>query len=149
MALSVGALALVFLPALGKDPPKNKGKLKAIIMGTGDAHVDDALVGFRATLSAGDFFSGLEVKQTPRGLFFIQNSRPVTLFPEKMIVEISTFVLQFRDGTPESPEKAKSILQTLQFDVKWKTGMETRPVGFISSRSSPAIRGRVGAKRGY
>jgi hypothetical protein len=127
-ALSLCALALVLEPPLDNGPLRDKKKPKSVVMGTGDAHVDDAQVGFRASLSAGGFFSDLEVKQTPAGLVFTENSRPVKVFPEELNVEISTFILQFRGGTPESPERAKSILQTLRFDVKWKTGMETRPV---------------------
>lgn len=109
-------------------------------MGTGNARLEDSLVGFSASLSAGDFFSDLEVKQKSDGLSFTKNSRVVKTFPEKMTVEISTFVLKSDGSSPESPEVAMAILQALRFDVEWKTGLKTRSVdSYRASLRQPSV----------
>jgi hypothetical protein len=81
---------------------------------------------FVGKLSSGDFFAGLEAKETPTGREYTKGSHRVYEFPEQVEVSVFTSVLNCRGNMPIPPPQG--ALEKLRIRADWKTGLETRPV---------------------
>jgi hypothetical protein len=94
---------------------------------------------FVTFISSGNFFEGLEPRETPDGRTFYKDAKQVTDFPEEETVEVQALM---RDCTklplvPLSIAAAKSFMTLLNFDLKWKRGLEQRAADFSTTVSSP------------
>lgn len=97
-------------------------------MGTGSARFADTCLTLAGLLSAGNFFSELEVRRGASGLEFIRNSQPVTLFPDRLSIDILTLTWKCGGADAQETNIAKAVLDKIHFQVGWKTGMRIRPV---------------------
>jgi hypothetical protein len=136
IALFTLSMAAAF-PTLGKNPRTRYRRV--VPLGFGLVKFEDTCISFHASMSADDFFDGLERTETPRGPQFRKNSRILSNFPDDTSVEIWAYVercsrQELRDLVPAS---ATEFMRSLRFEAKWKRGVEFRSVEKLSIETSP------------
>jgi hypothetical protein len=120
---------------LGYGGEKGKQKYGRIIFGGYDiAKRSDICLVFNASMTSGDFFEGLQRKDTTDGSLFYKDSRRVDHFPDEVTFEIRIDAAKCNNGTSGvllSPD-ASDIVKSLQFDSAWKEGFNIFPADIIS-----------------
>ena len=97
-------------------------------MRVGGSILQNSSVSLTASLGSGDFFVNLKRKKTPAGYEFTKKSQFVTLFPQKLKVEIN-----IGGSYLSSPSIGK--LSEVDFRAEWKRGDALRPVSSLSAES--------------
>jgi hypothetical protein len=96
--------------------------------GAGGSRLGDTCMAIHAMLSADDYFEGLEAVETSDGRKYRRGSRLVTEFPERLNVTAIIRVIKCGTGVREDAAQARTLLESLRLEAKWKTGMKTRSV---------------------
>lgn len=144
-AVFLGILLLGLPPSDGEtivEKPARKKKVKFdanVLLGAERVHCNEtACVVLVASMHSGEYFAGLERRETATGVEFRKGSRQVQEFPEVLTVEILALVVPCsRDtklGALEIAFCPSAFLDNLRFDANWQRDGELRPVESLSVR---------------
>ena len=122
-----------------KSPEKPLPYKRVVAVGIVTYRNHGSCTDFVAFVTSGDFFEGLEPRETPDGRKFYKDSKQVTEFPEAVTIELQALM---RDCTrvpilPVNTATAKDFMSTLNFDLQWKRELEQRSAVFSTAVSSP------------
>jgi hypothetical protein len=87
--------------------------------------VGGACVFFNGTISADDFFSGLERIDSPQGQKFLNRGRPVEDFPDRVLVTIGLIASPCPKGEKAPLTTGPDKLSSMSFETQW--GLEGQP----------------------
>lgn len=126
--------------ALAQSSEGDAGKIHEytddVALSTGQIRRGDVCVNLIPVLQSGDFFNGLERIDRPETSEFRKNSRPVTNFPDYMIVEMSVRIEEC-DTDLYTPAPTPAFVKGMHFRAQWKRGVYLRPVGSVSIQQKP------------
>jgi len=114
---------------------KSTGELS---MGPGFGRLGGTCIAFGALLSADEFFLRLRVKETANGLEYWNGPSRVTKFPSELKINVLAYVWTCGESDRVDANSPQVILQTLRWNIEWKTGMKTRRVKRIELTLSPS-----------
>jgi hypothetical protein len=128
------SLLVVWLPlgAAGDNDKRAFGKY--VLAGVETIPVDYGCIDFVSWMSAKSFFEGMEWINSPQGVVFSKDGKPVTEFPETLTLTMRPYFFwcsspEPLDSTPLSPVPLNlGSMKASQFDLFWKRGEEMRPV---------------------
>jgi len=133
VALILSCGLLFAFPA--RMPGAEKAYRSSLDFGYAFFRFEDGCTMLMGSVSAGDFFDGLQRKEKGFAVQFRKNSSPVTQFPETILLGIYVYIqrdlrlcaaLRFPATAPLVPTRLGEVLDAPRFIVKWKTGMKLR-----------------------
>lgn len=137
----LGRLALLlFAAALAGSVAAHSGqeKYNGTVFFQSDAGPPDGpCVTIEGSLTAADFFVGLEKLETKNGYKFRRGSKEVHHFPQEMTVRLTLVEFPCHVGLlQQSPLKLTSEdMDSLRFEAYWKQGMRMRPAEKLTLRT--------------
>ncbi|MGB2676363.1 MAG: hypothetical protein WAN12_04695 [Candidatus Acidiferrum sp.] len=112
---------------------------KSVLSSSGEAKLGEVDFSILSTMSAGDFFQGLEyIRRDSAGLSsdeFRKDGRIVSQFPEELEIVIAFVTLAGVRNKPShfpSISEVEELSRSLEFDASWKTGVESHPAELIA-----------------
>ena len=124
-------LLLVLVPCDGKSREKKIEYKNRIPIGFWSIGLQNqTCLQVHASMSAGDFFEGLERTDTPAGPEFRKRGQRVNSFPSELVVDIWVQTLSCRAKPPLVPFSGSTsdLLKSLRFETAWKSGEELRHI---------------------
>lgn len=94
------------------------------------ARVGDLCISFGAVMTAGDFFLNLQKVVSSRETSFREGGEPVKYFPAQLSVVVLAYprLCGCRQQCANLDPEARRYLSQLQFDLRWKQGLDETPV---------------------
>jgi len=93
------------------------------------ARVGEQCIEFGAVMTAGTFFLNFHKIESSEGTEFREGNQPVKYFPSKFsLVVLANPTMCDRKLWVSSDPELSRVMNQLQFDVRWKTGLDETPV---------------------
>jgi hypothetical protein len=96
--------------------------------------VGGACVIFNGTISADDFFGGLERIDSPQGQKFLKRGKPVEDFPDRVLVTIGLIASPCPRGEKAPFTTGPDNLTSMSFETQWGPGGQPQHVSPASSK---------------
>jgi hypothetical protein len=129
--LAPSLFSLVPFGALAEAPAQGPAPIveykEVVPLSSGQVRAGDVCVNFGPVMTSGDFFDGLQRRETPSGDEFHKNSRVVKDFPEQLTVQVQLSI-SVCDADIYTPAPAPGFVNGIRFKAQWKRGLAMRPV---------------------
>jgi len=129
--LTIAALLLIFQNAFAQAPPPIVEYKEVVPITSGQIRDGKVCVNFNPVMTAGDFFDGLQRRETASGDEFRKNSQVVETFPDQITVQVQT-AINICDADIYTPAPVPSFFNDLRFKVQWKRGLTMRPASQVA-----------------
>ncbi len=129
--LVISAALLILPSAFGQVPPPIVEYKEVIPITSGQIRDGKTCINFDPVMTAGDFFDGLQRRETASGDEFLKNSQIVRSFPDQITVQIQTSITVC-DADIYTAAAVPSFFNGLQFKAQWKRGLAMRTVSQIA-----------------
>jgi hypothetical protein len=133
LAILAGAIAASTGAQTAHVAPRHKKFSREIPMGASRSSIGNTCFIISSRVSAANFFDGLEVTRTQTEAEFQKDSQRVMEFPEVLKSKLRFLITKCSEKTLETQDASRDFLEHLTFKVKWKRGLDTRPVRQFSS----------------
>jgi hypothetical protein len=92
MGLAVSAALLILPVASAQAPPPIVEYKEVVPITSGQIRDGKTCINFNPVMTAGDFFDGLQRRETAAGDKFLKNSQEVRSFPDQITVQVQTSI---------------------------------------------------------
>ncbi len=105
----------------------------SVLSSFGEAQLGEVCLHFASTMTAGNFFKGLEYRKpgsgSPSAGEFRKDGRIISLFPAELdiLVGFHTEPCKGNNWPHLSPPEAGDLVRPLEIEASWKRGVELRP----------------------
>ncbi|MGB8542114.1 MAG: hypothetical protein WCD49_10815 [Candidatus Acidiferrales bacterium] len=129
--VNISAALLILPSAFGQAPPPIVEYKEVVPISSGQIRDGKICVNFNPVMTAGDFFDGLERRETASGDEFRKSSQVVRNFPEQITVQVQTFITVC-DADIYTAAPLPPFFNGIQFKAQWKRGLAMRAVSQVT-----------------
>ena len=120
--LATSAALLILSSAFAQVPPPIVEYKEVVPITSGQIRDGKTCINFNPVMTAGDFFDGLQRRETMSGDEFLKNSQMVRTFPDQITVQIQTSITVC-DADIYTAAAVPSFFNGLRFKAQWKRGL--------------------------
>ena len=129
--LAISAALLILPSAFGQAPPPIVEYKEVIPITSGQIRDGKTCINFNPVMTAGDFFDGLQRRETASGDEFLKNSQIIRTFPDQITVQVQT-AINICDADIYTAAPVPSFFNDLRFKAQWKRGLVMRAVSQVT-----------------
>ena len=129
--LATSAALLILSSAFAQVPPPIVEYKEVVPITSGQIRDGKTCINFNPVMTAGDFFDGLQRRETMSGDEFLKNSQMVRTFPDQITVQIQTSITVC-DADIYTAAAVPSFFNGLRFKAQWKRGLAMRAVSQVT-----------------
>ena len=143
MGLALSMFPMAQTAALGHPLKDRRTKYSRVVVGGYDiARIADVCLVFEGSISAGDFFDGLEKTETAGRSIFRKNSQLVDHFPEELVFDLKVTVVRCDQNATMTSANViiPQLVKSLAVKPQWKAGLDLLPAEIVYQDISDVAR---------